>query len=119
MKRKDLESAKYKNLAKRLAGEYFLSNVEKHEVENLLEGLIQHLLIETDSLIPAFIVSDLDISTYDSNYERGENGEWIEESPDGYEVNDYSVDFVRNPEDRKSTRLNSSHIPLSRMQSSA
>ena len=29
------------------------------------------------------------------------------------------IDFKRNKEDRKSTRLNSSHIPLSRMPSSA
>jgi hypothetical protein len=101
MRRDKLESAKYRNLAQRLAGEYSLSSTERGEVEQLLEGLILHLLHETDSLIPAFIVSDLDISIYEANYERAENGEWVEESPDGYEVNDYKVDFVRNPDNHE------------------
>jgi len=102
MKRKELESAKYNNLSRRLAGEYSLSSGERSEVESLLEGLILHLMQETDSLIPAFIVSDLDVSIYDANYERSDdNNEWVEESPDGYEVNDYKIDFVRNPDNNE------------------
>ena len=37
----------------------------------------------------------------------------------GYPVVQINVDDVQVKEDRKSTRLNSSHIPLSRMPSSA
>jgi len=101
MKRKKLESSKYNNLSRKLAGEYSLSSGEKSEVESLLEGLILHLMQETDSLVPAFIISDLDISIYNANYERGDSNEWVEESPDGYEVNDYKIDFVRNPDNNE------------------
>ena len=88
-------------LATKIASDYSLSREEALEIEQLIEGLILHLLEETDSLIPAFIVSDLDVSFYDAKMEMDCNNEWHEESPSGYEVNDYNVDFVRNPDNHE------------------
>ena len=89
------------NMAKKIASDYVLTDVEKNEINNLLGGLILYLRDETDSLIPAFIIGDLDMSIYEAKYERNESGELIEESPAGYEVNDFSIEFVRNPDNHE------------------
>lgn len=88
-------------IANRIASDYILTDAEKSEIDALLGGLILYLRDETDSLIPAFVISDLDVSVYDAKYERDENGELIEESPAGYEVNEFNVEFVRNPENHE------------------
>ena len=98
----EYNSRKYVNLAKKIAGEYSLSVTEVNELEQIVEGLILHLLEETDSLVPAFIVSDLDVNFYDAKIEMDyTKNEPFEESPAGYEVNDYKVDFVRNPDNHE------------------
>ena len=91
----------FKRITRKLASDYVLTDSEKNEINDLLGGLILYLIEDTDSLVPAFVISDLDVSIYESKYERNENGEVVEESPAGYEINDYKIDFVRNPDNHE------------------
>lgn len=92
---------KLKRLTKIIASDYILTDVEKNEIANLLGGLVLYLKDETDALVPAFVIGDLDISIYTPKYEENNNCELVEDSPAGFEVNDYTVEFVRNPENHE------------------
>ena len=54
-----------------------------------------------------YILTNTGSTTVNFNYQRCDDAEW-----------QYQIELEPN-QDRKSTRLNSSHIPLSRMPSSA
>ena len=43
----------------------------------------------------------------------------LKDAPISIDIDNLPAPVIENPPDRKSTRLNSSHIPLSRMPSSA
>ena len=88
-------------IAVKIASDYVLTEAEKNGINDLIGGLILYLRDETDALVPAFVIGDMDISIYEAKYERGADGMLIEDSPAGYEVNDYTVEFVRNPENHE------------------